>query len=232
MRQSIRVGAALSLLGAIVTMALVAWVYRRDRARWQNSYTRSVKERDIADTARKAISALQDAELSAQDYVLTGETAYSEAYKHDIQVWQDEFGTLEIVAERDSATEQVRDLSESAKKVLDELSALVALGDKGSREAALERIHKGSAIVYIEQARDLVATIQQQDGLGADEADQGLIRYVLQRQREVTAAAAALFCLVLFGTLLLILEMRRRDPARDAPSQAVRIEAAARANGR
>lgn len=232
MRQSIRIGAALSLLAAIVAMALVARVYRRDRGRWQNTYTRSVKKRDISDTARKSISALQDAELRAQDYVLTGETAYVEAYKTDIQEWQDEFGTLEIVVEHDPATATVRDLSERAMKVLDELAAVVELEDKGSRDAALERIRKGSAIVYLEQARDLVASIQQQDGIEADEADQRLIRDVLQAQRRVAAAAAALFCLVVFGTLLLILEMRRRGPARDASSPNTGFEAAARANGR
>lgn len=232
MKQSIRIGAALTVLAAIVAMALVARIYRRDRARWQNAYTRSVKKRDISDTARKAISALQDAELRAQDYVLTGETAYVEAYKDDLRVWQDEFGTLEIVAEHDAATPTVRDLSEAAMKVLDELAAVVELADKGSRDAALERIRKGSAIVYLEQARDLVANIQQQDGLAADEGDQTLIREVLQAHRRVAAAAAALFCLVVFGTLLLVLEMRRRGPGRDASSQSPGFEAAARANGR
>jgi hypothetical protein len=48
-------------------------------------YTQAVKQRDISDTVRNAVSALQDAELREQDYVLTGETTYSEAYADDIR---------------------------------------------------------------------------------------------------------------------------------------------------
>lgn len=229
MRRSIRIGAALTLLAAIVAMALVGWVYRRDRARWQNLYTRSIKRRDISDTARKSMTALQDAELRAQYYVLTGETAYLEAYKADLQEWQDEFGTLEVVAQHDSATQLVAEISEKAMKVTDELAALVDLTDKGSRDAALERIRKGAAIVYLEQARDLVVNIQQDDGLAADENDQLLIKYVLQAQRRVAAAAAALFGLVFVGVILLVLEIRGRRADGD-PSRPRTVGAAARAS--
>ena len=94
----------MSLVGAFIILAFVGWKYRRDRVRYQNVYTLTVKKRDISDTARKAMSALQDAAMRQQGYALTGETAYSEAYAEDVREWQDEFGTLEIVAEHDPAT--------------------------------------------------------------------------------------------------------------------------------
>jgi CHASE3 domain sensor protein len=205
----IQIGAALVLVAAIATIALVARQYRRDRESYQRIYTRAVKQRDISDTARNAISALQDAEVREQDYVLTGETSYSEAYADDVRVWQDEFGTLELTAEHDSAAPIIRDLSRNGTRVLDELALITSLYEKGSREAALDRIRKGSAIVYLEQARDQVAKIKQLDGLAADEADQSLVRDTLRSQRRLAAGAAALFGLILAGILLLILEMRR-----------------------
>jgi CHASE3 domain sensor protein len=205
----IQTGAALVLAAAVAIMALEARQYRRDRDSYQRVYTRAVKQRDIADTARNAISALQDAEIREQDYVLTGETSYSEAYADDVRVWQDESGTLELLAEHDPAAPIIQELLKNGTRVLNELVLITSLYDKGSRDAALDRIRKGSAIVYLEQARDQVANIKQLDGLAADEADQLLARTTLRSELRLAGGAAALFFLTLAGIFLLILEMRR-----------------------
>jgi CHASE3 domain sensor protein len=204
-----RLAAGLAVLAAVVAMALVSGVYVRDRSSLQRTYAQTVKKRDIADAARNAITALQDGEIQVQDYVLTGETIYSEAYSQDLRTWQDEFGTLELEAQHDSAAPMIRDLSKSGAQVVNELAEVVSLHDGGSRDAALDRIRKSSAIVYLEQARDLVAKIVQIDSFGADETDQQLITKTLRSQRRLAAGAAGLFCIILALTLLLIFEIRR-----------------------
>lgn len=114
MRGKIQIGAAvLLLIAAAATMALVVREYRRDSDACRLLYTRSVKKHDIAEAARNALFALNDAGIRAQDYVLTGETVYSEAYAEDIRTWQNESGALELVAANDPATALVRDFLES-----------------------------------------------------------------------------------------------------------------------
>jgi CHASE3 domain sensor protein len=201
--KALRITAILLLAVAVATLALFGWEYRRENARFQNLYTRSVKKRDISDTSRRAISALQDAELQAQLYVLTGETAYSEAYADNLMEWDDEFGTLQLVAQHDAGEGFAKDLSRTAMRVLDELAALVALQDKGAHDAALTRLRKGSAIVYLEQSRKVIAQFQQFDGLQADELDQALVRGVGSALHRFLFAALLLFGIVLAGTLLM-----------------------------
>lgn len=201
------------LLAAFVVTGLAGWKYRRDRALDQNIYTETVKQRDISDAAQKAISALQDAALNGQSYALTGETFYSEAYAADLRTFEDELGTLQVIAEHDAATPLVREFSETAVKIQSELAATIALVDKGSLDAKLDVIRKKSGIARLQRAREIVAQIQQ-DGLRADESDQRLIRIVLREQTQMTGACIVLFCLVL-GTTLLAWETRaKRDMAK------------------
>src|ERR1700728_3281097 len=96
MRRIFQTGAVIFLLiAAVVTGLWEIREYRRDRNQFRLSYTRATKKRDIVDAARNALSALGDAELRAEDYVLTGETVYSEAYAEDIRTWEDESAALE-----------------------------------------------------------------------------------------------------------------------------------------
>jgi CHASE3 domain sensor protein len=209
MNRRIQVGAALVLVAAAAVLALAGFVYWRDQNYYDKIYTQAIKQRDISDTARNAVSALQDAELREYDYVLTGETSYSEAYANDIRDWQEEIATLDLLAEHDPAATLVQDLSTSGTRVLNELTAIFALRDRGSRDAALERIKKGSGIAYLDQARDLVTKIQRLDGTAADKVNLRVINKALLSDRRLAAGAAALFCLTIAGTLLPILGRRR-----------------------
>ena len=76
-RRMIQTAAVLLLAAATVVMAVVARTYWRDRNFYERAYTEVIKSRDIVDTTRNAVSALQDAEAQTQGYVLTGETSYS-----------------------------------------------------------------------------------------------------------------------------------------------------------
>jgi len=196
------------LIAAAATLAGVGQTYRRDLDYCQRLYTRSVKQRDIADDTHNALSALQDAAINAKDYVLTEETGYLEAYRADIQRWQDESGTLELEARSDPAAPLVQDLSKAAGQTLRELAQMISLHDEDAQQQALDRIRKGSGIVYLEQARGNGDKIQQLDGLGADEANQSLIRSTLQARRRLAAGGVVLFCLVIAEVLIQMFGVR------------------------
>src|ERR1700683_2996435 len=147
MRRKFQIGtAALLLIAAGATMVLDVREYRRGSDGYSRSYTRSTKKHDIVDAARNALSALADAELRVQDYVLTGETVYSEAYAGDLRTWEDESAALELVAANYTATPIVQDFSKAGKRTLSELALLLSLYEKSGREAALDRIRKSSGI--------------------------------------------------------------------------------------
>jgi CHASE3 domain sensor protein len=209
-RGIIQVAAVLLLVAAAGVMAVVARVYWRDRNTYQRDYTEVVKSRDIVDTSRNAVSALQDAESQVQGYVLTAETSYSEAYNEDLRVWQDEFGTLELEAVHDAATPLVKDLSTSGGRVLDELAAVFSLRNEGSTAAALDRLRKGSALVYLEQARAIADKLREGSSNAANQTEQRLAMTAPARHRHLAEGAGALFVIALAEGLLLFLGMHAR----------------------
>ncbi len=79
----VRISAIVLIVAAVSMLALGVRQYRKDSRLCQSLYTSANKKRDIVDAARNALEALEDAEIQAQDYVLTGETVYSEAYAED-----------------------------------------------------------------------------------------------------------------------------------------------------
>jgi CHASE3 domain sensor protein len=212
-RGMMHASAAVLLVAAVGTLAFVGREYRKDRNSLQGVYAKTAKWRDITDTSSTAVSALLDAVAQAQGYALTGETVYSEAYAADLRTWQDESGTMELEALHDPATPMVKELLEDGAKVTKETDLVVSLEDKGSHDAALDRIRKGSAIVYLGQARDLVKQIHGLDGVGADETDQRLIGSYLASGRRLALGAAALFCAALAAMLLLVYAVRTNRPA-------------------
>jgi CHASE3 domain sensor protein len=197
--------AVLLLVAAIGVMAVVARIGWRDRNSYERNYTEVIKSRDIVDTSRNAVSALQDTESQAQGYVLTGETSYYEGYAEDIRVWQDEFGTLELEAVHDPRVPLVKDLSRSGARVLDELAAVVSLRNEGSSAAALDRLRKGSAIVYLEQARAIAEKVREGSSQAANDADRRIVLTAPARQRHLVEGAAVLFAIALAEGLLLFL---------------------------
>lgn len=214
--RTIRFIAALLLFAAFGVTGLAFFTYQRGRNRHQLEYTKTVKRRDIADTARNAMSALQDAELQAEDYALTGETTYSEGYAKDAQEWRDESGTLELVAQHDRSASLVHDLTSNGARVLTELTQIISIYDSGSHDGALDRIRKGSAIVFLEKSRETLSEVQRIDGLGADESDQVFITDALRTQKRLSAAVAGLLLIAVGGIVLLIVGTRRDNDARSA----------------
>lgn len=211
--RSVRIGAVLLFLAAVGAMALAGRSWRRSGDVYRRAYANIIKPHDIADTTRSAVSALQDAELSVQDYVLTGETTYSEAWRKDLQNWQDESGTAEIIAQHDPAAQQVKDLVKAGSRVADELQQIVSLFEGGSRDAAIERIRKGSAIVYLEEARDAAGEVRNAESEAADHSARLLLNTALRAGGHLIEAAAALFCLAVSGAILILLGGRERRSA-------------------
>ena len=102
----------------------------------------------------------------------------------------------------------VQEFSKSGTRTLSELAMVVSLYDRTGRDAALERIRKSSGIVYLDQARNSVAKIQDVDG-GPFDLTSRTVTSVLSYFRRLLAGAVVLFFLTVTGTILQMLEIRR-----------------------
>jgi CHASE3 domain sensor protein len=209
MRKIIRIGSVIALIAAIAGMASIYRQYRIDRDQSQLFYTGMIKKHDILDAARNAMAALDDASVEAQDYILTGETVYSEAYAADLRTWQDESGTLGLIVVNDKAAGAAQDFSKAGTRTLDELAAMVSLYEKTGREAALERIRRSSGIVYLNQTRAELAKIKENVGGNADGNITLIVKFNASLLHGIEGAGA-FFLLTLGTTVLLVLEIRRK----------------------
>lgn len=207
MPKRVLIGAALVLIGAAGTFVLVVRQHRVGTSGVQASYTALVKARDIVDSSRNCYHALNDAELRAENYVLTGETVYYEAYLRDMREWQDESGTLDIIARRDQAGTAARDFIKAGQRTMDELAAVISIYDKLGRDQAIERIRRSSSIVYLDQAHEHLNTILTpgaRDTLGTRMVTQSVVS-----SRRLFQFSSVSFALTLAALLLLMLEARR-----------------------
>jgi CHASE3 domain sensor protein len=210
MTRKLRVGfGALLLAGAITTFVVSAGVFRRDGDQCRVLYTRSIKAHDIVDAARNALSALNNAEIHEQDYVLTGETVYSEAYAQDIQDWGDEIGSLELVARNDPSTVLAQGLSRDGARTLAELATTLDAYNKGGRAAALERIGKSGGIVFLEHARMWTSKIIDVDGGALEMNIRALSSADIASMHHSVEGALLTLCFTLSGSLLVSWGMRR-----------------------
>jgi CHASE3 domain sensor protein len=206
---------ALSLLIAVaVTSVLVAREYRREQDYSDHVYTQLVRLHDMGGAARKAIDALENAEVSEQNYVLTGETIYFEAYTADIAEWQDEFSVLTIQAANGQVNQLLQDLGKTGDLTLKELALILTLYEGGSRDKALDRIRKGAGMVYLNQTRvSASAILREVDGEVSDDHRKFMSR-PLHSLVHLAQGIAAIAGSVILGALLFFFEMRRtRDPS-------------------
>jgi CHASE3 domain sensor protein len=209
MRILIRFIAVLLLIAVAVTGVLVAREYSREQDYSDRIYTQLVKLHDMGGAGRKAIDALQNAEVSEQNYVLTGETIYSEAYTADIAEWQDEFSVLTIQAANGSVNQFIEDLGRTGDLTLKELALILALYEGGSRDKALDRIRKGAGMVYLNQTRATAGEILREvDGEVSDNDRRFMIR-PRHSFVHLAQAIAAISGSVILGALLFFLELRR-----------------------
>jgi len=197
----------LALIIAAVGIALLAVrEYRRQRREGDRAYTEMIKLQDRAVAARNAVAALEDAEVREQNYVLTAETSYLEAYKSSIAEWQDDVGVLEVQTENGPLLPLVHEISKAGDRVVSELAEIVSLYDGGSREKALDRIRKSAGIVYLEQVRETTRKIEEIDDQDVNRATAKFRQ--LSPLLRLGESVAGLFCLTLVGAFILIFESR------------------------
>jgi CHASE3 domain sensor protein len=224
MRNRIRTIAALLIVAALAAALFAARSYQRERDYYRVVYTRLIDSQDVVDAARNSLGALEEVVIHGQNYVLTGETRYSKAYAADISSWQDEIGTLALLAEHDQALPLVKDLRSTGDRAVRELGAVIALYDGGSRDKALENLRKESGVVALDHARDTTGTILTVTRREVS-TNGGMITNGFARRR-VAVSVAVLFCLTLIGAVLLIFETRRAaklrstNPAGNLPDRA------------
>jgi CHASE3 domain sensor protein len=207
MDKATKVGAVALLLAAIAGTLLITHEYKTSLSSLRLAYTSSVTTRDILDTSSRAIAALSDAELRVPEYVLTGETIYSEAYSADLRVWQDESGSLGLVGRHDRSAESAQDLLKAGGRAIDELAATVQVFERNGSAASLDRIRKGSASVYLDQARSAASKIQQNDGADLTRQELALIDTSERMLRRLTAASGCLLVIV-FSTAVILFTHR------------------------
>lgn len=204
-----RAAAVLLLVATIIIAGAIVRQFRSARNSVLLAYTGTVKKRDIVDAARNSLAALTDAEFRAENYILTGETVYSEAYQSDVHTWEDESGTLQLIAEKDTAAVAAADFVTAGKRTMDELAAIVSAYEKNGQNPALERIRKSSAIVYLDQARAAADDVLRTDGGAGDGTRQMMNRAFVSFTR-LAEGAGVLSCLSLISAILLFwLETRR-----------------------
>ncbi len=196
----------MALIVTAVAIALLAYrEYRNQQKEADRAYTEIIKLQDRAVAARKAMAALEAAEVSEQNYVLTGETVYLEAYKTDIAEWRDELAVLQVQTEKGPLLPFVHEISQTGDRVVSELARIVSLYDGGARDKALDRIRNSAGIVYLDQARETMGKLEQMDD---EDASRAYSRFRLQRLHRLGISVAGLFCLTLAGACLLVLKSR------------------------
>ena len=230
-RMAIRIAAALLIVSAAGIALFALREYRRQKDTSDLVYTRSIRLMDAVTANRTAIAALQNAEVQEQNYILTGETSYSEAYAASVTEWQDAVGVLGVQTANRGIGNLVQDLSKAGDRTVAELASIISLYDGGSRDKALDRIRKGSGIVYLNQARDISAQVgaDSNEALGAQLS---LSAFSGARPvRRIAGAVAGLFCLMVIGASLLFLTTRRlsrtiaSDPhATEKPGPGLQLE--------
>jgi len=197
------------MIAAVSTLFYVVRHYRARDAEVRRTYTDAVKKHDIVDNARNTIAAIEDAEVQMQDYVLTGETVYREAYRTDVRSYEDESGALRDVGVNDSTTVYTGELADAGKRTMDELALMESVYEKSGREAALERIRKGSASVYLNQTTGSLLKIQQNGS--PVQLDNEVVTVALSTERRLVEGAVALFMSTFAALILLAIEMRSRS---------------------
>ena len=198
---------AMAVIVAAVAIALLAFrEYRKQQKEADRAYTQMIRLEDRAVAARKAIAALEDAEVREQNYVLTGETAYLETYKRSIGEWQDEIGVLEVQTGKGPLLPLVQDISKAGDRVVSELALIVSLYDAGSRDKALDRIRKSAGIAYLDQARETTRKIEE---MNDEDASKAYAQFrPRQPLRRLGISVAGLLCLTLVSAGLLFLKSR------------------------
>lgn len=207
MHSRVRILAASLIVAALAVTLFAVRSYVRERDYYRLVYTKLIEFQDIVDTARNALAALEDAVINGQNYILTGEPAYSKAWDENARAWQDETATLALIAEHDKALPLVKDLTTTGDRILKELGAVVTLYDAGSRDKALESLRKGPGLADLERARDLTAKVVLAGRIGTSGASRAITNGI--RRRSLAACVAALLALTLIGAVLLIFETRR-----------------------
>lgn len=214
MRATIRIGSVVLLVASMAIAFLAYRQYRYGGNNVRKAYTRAVNNNDIVESARKAFTSLSDAELRAENYVLTGETIYSEAFREDQRTWEDESGTLEAIARKGHLLSLSEDFSKSGKRTMDELVAVVALYEKSGRDPAIDRIRKSSSIVYLDQSQKALTEMVRELGGGTTGSNIVQVRGIAAITR-LTQLAAALFAIAFITAILSILGWRPPSKSND-----------------
>lgn len=207
----IRFGAALLLLAAIAVTILAFLRHRESYRQLRSAYAAAVTAHDIADSARDAFSSLSDAQIRAENYVLTGKASYFDAFKEDVRSWEDASGTLAAVAATGPSVAPAKEFLKTGTRTRDELDSVISLYQTAGRQPAMERIASGSSTICLDQTRKhLTETLDTVTG-GLEGATPVLGRGLRSTGRQ-WIYAFALFSIACAATILLLLDRPAHYP--------------------
>lgn len=209
MRIANRAGAALLIL-ALVILVLVGWIYHQDALEMRSLRNRSDHLRAIIDAAESTLSALKDVETGQRGYLITGNLTYKQPYYDGLRVFQSQLDRLSVLSRDDpDIVPLVERFVDIGGKALGEMASTVYLNDHVGRNSAIQRVLTGTGKAYMDQARTSIAEIVDRENVKL-QSNNPIVNATRDRIRErVLLACAILFMIVLFGTTLLEIEVRR-----------------------
>ncbi|HEY4088198.1 MAG TPA: hypothetical protein VGM43_19825 [Bryobacteraceae bacterium] len=200
----------LLLLTALAAVTVKLYRYGRDQDSALNAQIVNRRELKNMESLRNASDALQNLQLYAANYLLTGRADSLKSYGESLQDWQYESESLNLVSGNDARTAFLHDFSETGNKVASETAAIVSLYSAGSRDAALVRLRANAPLA----GRDKISKITEADQTASDRIRKSTLVNGIQARRRLIYCAGGLYLLgflslvVLFSLLRIVARAR------------------------
>ncbi|MFY9552313.1 MAG: PAS domain S-box protein [Thermoanaerobaculia bacterium] len=193
------IGAVLVVLAIIA----LAWVLDVNIARLREEVRAVERTRSVVMEVERTLSALKDAEAGQRGYLLTSEPEYLRPYEAAVVDVRGRLGKLERLTAANSQKQRVAELSRLAQAKLEELAETVRLAQSGDRDGALRIVQAGTGQRLMDQIRDVVDRISQEERAElhkrVEDANDAVFRV-----RQVAWTGAALLLALLAAFLLVV----------------------------
>jgi CHASE3 domain sensor protein len=135
---------------------------------------------------------LRNAAFDEQNYLLTGDATWSDAYGKDVATWNDEHATLRLVAANDRMLPSVDTVESNGKRAVEEMEAVMSVIEQSGRNAALARLRMGTALRLINKARDGNSQIQDvYGGISTSPPQNGFVTRIFEAAMALTVLGIA-----------------------------------------
>jgi signal transduction histidine kinase/CHASE3 domain sensor protein len=213
------------LLLAILIVAANAWFAFRAEATLAESESWVVHTWRAINMVERTLNAVEEMETGARGYLLSDDPSFLDTYHNGLRALPNDIQRFKDLT-ADNASQQLRaaDLKRAVQARIDLLATQISLQERGRRDAALSQVRQGVGRVQMEQLRQTVEAMQQEES--------GLLR--MRRNDSARARAEARVTVVLASALDLILllssiwllgrERKLRAEAAEAAERLARLQ--------